>query len=291
VRASSGNAVRNSESPEQQLTKCRLQAHSRYGLQIPDEFVFAEEGAITATKADVLRRGFEDLLRGILARRFHLVISYDSKRLRRNELDALRLMDACRKAGVVLESTQEGTFDFSKRMDRNRYRFQTMVDVDDAEGKAEDSARGKRWAYAQGYWVAGLAPFGYRTAGVKGKTILERDEMAHHVTDAYRLYAEGWSLGKIRDELNRRGAWPRPSGRARKPWAGMGGISYLLRNPTYLGWTRWLDLLEDPRDPQWCAPYERRGEWPPLVEPDLWRRVQRRLAQQRQRFPGRPRRA
>lgn len=293
----SGKASEKAESPEQQLGYCQALA-GRDGARIGPAFVFAEEEAITATDPLVVRSGFQDLLRSIQAGLVATLYLWSLSRTWRNPVDAYWLAQACLAAGTLITTQEEGSFDLRKAGDMDRYNLYVFVHGSRARHDAEACARGKRHSFKHGYWAWGLAPYGYKAVGPQGQTRLEPDEHAHTVRQMFLWYAEGWSGGTIARELNRRGELPRPIRGARPSWARDGqGILHILRNRAYIGWNHWTPLLEDPLNPPrvpdvpfgdggW-APQSVVGGWPPLVDLDLWNRVQRRGAEQRKKHPGR----
>jgi site-specific DNA recombinase len=122
----------------------------------------------------------------------------------------------------------------------------------------------------QGGWPH-QAPLGYRNVRkpVGGRLVacIEPDpDLAHHIIAAFELYATGdWTLERLTAELAARGL--RNRGRRDYPPKplSLGGVAKLLANKAYVGLINWNGVLVQ-------------GQHQPLVSPELFQRVQDRLA-------------
>lgn len=101
----------------------------------------------------------------------------------------------------------------------------------------------------------------------------------------FEMAAEGKGVEDIARELNRRklpGPWARyPDGRVRKNgrrsaerWTGFGQVARILRNPAYCGQLRFWPKLDDNSGKRVAEPVVVEGAFEPLVDRDLWNRVQ-----------------
>lgn len=130
---------------------------------------------------------------------------------------------------------------------------------------------GKRRRAERGLWNGGVAPYGYRQEGQRDECRLVPEAAeAAIVCRIFEAYAAGQSQISILRGLNTQGV---PTRRGR-PWA-QGTLSAILCNPVYIGKIRHRDEVLE-------------GEHEPIIEADLWKRVEtlRRAADSR---PGRGR--
>jgi site-specific DNA recombinase len=136
--------------------------------------------------------------------------------------------------------------------------------------QAAEIRKGMTQKAKQGGWPH-QAPLGYRNIRkpVGGRLVacIEPDpDRAHHIVTAFELYASGdWTLERLTAELATRGL--RNRGRRDYPPKplSLGGVAKLLANKTYVGLIDWNGVLVP-------------GQHQPLVSPELFQRVQDRLA-------------
>jgi len=180
---------------------------------------------------------------------------------------------------------------------------------------------------AAGRWLGGRPNYGYRVvdtdlphpqrhkavAGIKLRTLVPDPDTAPIVQRIFEMFDQGIGYRSIATILEREGH-PSPGeiGPVRHPrsagvWGGS-AVRSILTNPRYLGHQvvgrqRRKDELLDPRDPaagttsrqHWQVPDEwvtsDEQTWPPLVEHELWERVNHRITNTRGPARRRPRAA
>ncbi|HEX9737388.1 MAG TPA: recombinase family protein, partial [Thermoanaerobaculia bacterium] len=138
--------------------------------------------------------------------------------------------------------------------------------------RSERTTAGMQEAIRRGRWVW-QAPLGYRNVvRPDGTKSIDPDErQAPLVVAAYELAATGlYSLGAIAERLHGRGLRGRRSGKALSAET----LRKLLRNPAHAGRLQ-------------CRTWdvERVGDWTPIVERELWVRVQAVLGRMPSRAP------
>ena len=118
----------------------------------------------------------------------------------------------------------------------------------------------------KGMWMGGFAPIGYLP---HERTLVVDEPNALRVREIFRLYLDLGCVGRLKEELDRR-AWMTPLRPTHGPAAGgrdfsRGHLYRILANAIYIGQIVHRDV-----------PYP--GQHPAIIDAELWRAVQERLA-------------
>ena len=186
--------------------------------------------------------------------RVHAVLVYDYSRLARNTAHHLEIRTRLNRHKIRLISiTQPVTDDpfgeFQETLHASLARLDNRI-------RAERTKAGMVAAVEQGRWCH-QAPVGYLNCGRNASPSLRPDpNCAALVAEAFDRVAGGEAAGVVHADLIRRGLTTR-RGRAVSRTA----FYVLLGNPVYAGELRTKLGVAT-------------GDWEPLVEPSIWRRVQ-----------------
>lgn len=257
VRVSTAEQVANMSLGNQER-ECRAFAQ-RNGLSVVR--VFREEGA-SATTMD--RPVLLHLVSFVTEPRNKIghVICFDASRFSRTGAEGIVLMNHLRdEFGVRLryvlgdmDDTPGGEFSLGvlalmARMD-NR-----MKEIRVRQGMAACAKQG-RWMHAP--------PYGFRRGNSEGPSLVPNEHTAPHIRDAFDLFSRGHlPLAEVAVQMGRRGM----RGRAGRPISPQ-TLRKRFLDRKYVGYmkTAFTDGLEI------------RGDWEPLVDDDVFARVQRVLA-------------
>ena len=256
-------------SPESQLKVIRDHA-KRAGFLIPDEYIFKDDGI--SGKSASRRPGFRLMIATAKegkAPPFSAIFVWKFSRFARNQEEAIMYKNLLRRRGVDVISISEPSTDspFSSLIERiiewmdEYYLINLAGEV--RRGMTEKATRGE---------AMGTAPFGYTC---RDKTFTP-NEHAATVRYIFERYAAGAGIRELARELGDRGVRTRRGNLPDNRW-----ISYILSNPAYIGKIRWST--------EGRANYDRAdyngdhvlvvdGRHPPIIDGDLWQRVQDRLA-------------
>ena len=143
-----------------------------------------------------------------------------------------------------------------------------------SENLSQEVFRGMRWAAMQGHFFGGKAPFGYTRVTVSDgarerPTLEESPEDAEIVREIFRRALDGWTLGDIVRDLNRRGLTKRG-----RPWT-KSAIRTILANECYTGVLVWGRTHKGVPAPD---PVRVEGAWPAIVSKAMFDKVQQDLS-------------
>ena len=256
-------------SPESQRKVIREYA-KRQGYIIPEEYVFEDEGI--SGKSASRRPGFRLMIAQAKEGKtppFSAIFVWKYSRFARNQEEAITYKGLLHRRGVDVISISEPSTDdpFSSLIERiiewmdEYYLINLATEV--RRGMKEKATRGE---------AMGTAPFGYTC---KSKTFVPNDDAAT-VRYIFERYAGGAGIRELARELGDKGIRTRRGNLPDNRW-----VSYILSNPTYIGKIRWST--------EGHANYDRAdyngdhvllvdGKHPPIIDGDLWQRVQDRLA-------------
>lgn len=264
LRASTpGQADRG--SLESQETAClRLIQQRGYLHHHRDVFADVMTGRVAGA-----RKSFYELLARLDQGDVQVLVSWDTKRLGRNWVDSAILARTCRARGVRIENAEGGAYDLDDPHDRFMLQVLNAADELNAAQILANLARGRETCRGRGNWTQGPAPFGYVIQGERARKVLQPVEPAASIVRrVFDLYDGGRTANQIAHQLQHEGV-PCPRNR----W-GPDNVGKILDRPAYVG------ILE--HDGQWI-----RGQHPPLIDRDLWDRVQERRRARRAKYPGR----
>ena len=256
-------------SPESQLKAIRDYA-KRAGYLIPDEYIFKDDGISgrSASRRPEFRLMIATAKEG-KAPPFSAIFVWKFSRFARNQEEAIMYKNLLRRRGVDVISISEPSTDspFSSLIERiiewmdEYYLINLAGEV--RRGMTEKATRGE---------AMGTAPFGYTC---RDKTFTP-NEHAATVRYIFEQYAAGAGIRELARELGDRGVRTRRGNLPDNRW-----ISYILSNPAYIGKIRWST---EGRANYGRADYNGDhvllvdGRHPPIIDGDLWQRVQDRLA-------------
>lgn len=216
------------------------------------------------------REAFDSMMLDASRKKFDKIIVFSFSRSFRNTRDALNcnheLLD---KYGIMIESVIE------------------RIDMSDPHGKfsgtnlfamhelqsditAAHVRSGMYFAAQQGYYLGGFAPFGYElyetgefTRGKERKKYRPNPEEAAIVREMFELYADGFSLNFVQTSMKMKGVKGR-----RGDVMGQQTIARILKNEFYIGTREYSVKGYEPLKIENCVP--------PIIDRDLWDRVQAR---------------
>ena len=209
------------------------------------------------------RQIFMEMLSYIEIHKINIIICEKVDRLTRNLKDAVDINDWLNanperhvhfvKEGVVLDRD-------SKSNEKFIWNIKVAVAQYYIDNLSEEVKKGQKEKLAQG-WLPTTPPVGYKTIGDKGHKIhIIDDEKAPLVRKMFADYDSGnCSLRTLTVKMELAGLRNRYGKKIV-----MSRIHELIQNPFYIGKNRWNGILTQ-------------GEHEPLIEKDLFDRVQRRL--------------
>lgn len=212
------------------------------------------------------RPGLQKLLGDVASRKVDIIVIYKVDRLTRSLADFAKIVDVLDGAGASFVSITQ-SFNTTTSMGRltlnmllSFAQFEREVTSERIRDKIAASKR-------KGLWMGGPVPLGYE---VRDRKLVVNEAEAETVRHIMRRYCELDSVRELVAELRRDGVVTKVQNRASGPHKGgipfaRGALYHLLKNRIYLG-----EIVHK------GSAYP--GEHSPLVEPDLWHRVQRTLA-------------
>ena len=240
----SGRQQKEEQTIGSQLVECR-QAATSWGLEVPKDWVFTDEGYTGAT----LVRPALERLRDLAAQvPLEVVICYSPDRLARKLAYQTLLIDEFNKAGTEVRFVKARKVETPE--DEMLLQFQGMMAEYERALIMERTRRGKAFRARAGVVnVLGGAPFGYRyirrTDVSEARYQIIEDE-AHIVRQMFRRYAEEQvSIGELARWLTAEGI-PTRTGKDR--WD-RSVIWLMLKNPAYVGRAAYLKTGTTDRRP------------------------------------------
>lgn len=257
-------------SPESQLRLIQEYA-KREGYIIPSEYVYQDEG-ISGKRADK-RPAFMLMVATAKEKEhpFDTIFVWKYSRFARNQEESLVYKNLLKRNGVSVRSISEPSSDdnpFSGLIESiiswmdEYYVINLANEV--RRGMTEKARRGE---------AMGKPPFGYR---VENK-ILVPNEDAETVRWIFEQFVSGRSKRSIVSELRDAGVTFKSDGPP-DPY----GVSYILRNPAYIGKTRWSAQQHGKyRSSDYIANMDDTaiadGKHDPIISRELWDAAQARL--------------
>lgn len=212
------------------------------------------------------RPAYQELLDAIRSGEIDAVVAWHPDRLHRRTLELEEFIEVVNANGVAIQTVQSGLVDLSTPSGRAVAKTLGTWAQYESEHKADRlKAKHKQLAeQGRGLW-GHTVPFGYRyekaEADRSGRVLVD-PAAAKWVRHVFESFAEGASIASLKNELNERGV---KGQRGKKLWYA-NHVSRMLDNPVYAGLRNYQGELTP-------------GTWKPIVDDDLWQRVQtRRLA-------------
>ncbi|MBO5060975.1 MAG: recombinase family protein [Clostridia bacterium] len=254
-------------SPQSQLEKIRDYAQ-KIGYSVPEELVFMDEGI--SGKSTKKRDGFNRMICAAKEkpRRFDTILVWKFSRFARNREDSIVYKSMLRKElGIRVISVSEDVGD-----DKMSVLFESMIEAMDeyySINLAEEVKRGMTERIRRGQ-VCAVAPFGYF---MENKKLVVKEDEAEIIRGVFEAFAGGESMVSIARRLNNMGICTHRGGKIENRT-----VEYWLNNPVYSGKVRWNPNGKTPRY-HWndSGIIVTDGEHEPIVENELWERVQQRI--------------
>jgi len=233
---------------------------------LPDRY---DDGGYSGGSMD--RPALDRLLHDIDRGKIDCVVVYKVDRLSRSLMDFARIMETFEKHQVSFVSV---TQQFNTTHSMGRLTLNILLSFAQFEREIiGERIRDKLAAQARkGKWTGGAPVLGYDVdrSGPSPRLVINAKEAAR-VREIFRMYLEESSLLPVVKELARRG-WANKL-RVTKKGRTLGGRPFdkatlwvLMTNPIYAGKIRYKDELHD-------------GEHEPIIEPDVFDQVQKKLKQ------------
>lgn len=262
-------------SPESQLKLIQKYAKDHEYI-VPDEYIFYDDGI--SAKSVKKRKEFNRMI--ALAKSdekpFSAIFVWKFSRFARNQEESIVYKSLLKKKGVSVVSVSEPIADevFGSLIERiiewmdEYYLIRLSGEV--KRGMIEKASRGE---------PVSIAPFGYE---IKDKKLIPNSD-APYVSDIFNAYLNGAGQREIARNLALKGIKTRRGNAPDNRF-----VDYILNNPVYIGKIRWSTdgKAASRRD------YSNKnimivdGEHEPIIDLDLWNKVQERL-QETKRLYGR----
>ena len=214
------------------------------------------------------RPGLQRLLDDIKAQRVRVIVVYKVDRLTRSLADFAKLVELFDAHGVSFVSV---TQQFNTTSSMGRLTLNVLLSFAQFEREVTGERIRDKIAASKrkGMWMGGFAPLGY----VPHERTLAIDEpQATRVREIFQRYLDLGSVWTLEGELKDRG-WTTPARQGRRPGGGRpfsrGHLYRILANPIYIGRIAHKELVHP-------------GLHQPIIELDVWERVQAQLAQNAQ---------
>jgi DNA invertase Pin-like site-specific DNA recombinase len=215
------------------------------------------------------RPGLKQLLADVKSGNVDVIVLYKVDRLTRSLADFARIVEVLDGAGASFVSVTQS---FNTTTSMGRLTLNVLLSFAQFEREVTgERIRDKVAASkAKGMWMGGVVPLGYN---VDSRKLVIDQEQAASVRTIFQLYTELKSTGELSDELHRRGI----TTRARTLSSGAcygggrfsrGALATMLQNRVYIGEVEHREQVYA-------------GEHQPIIERELWDRVQQLLAANR----------
>ena len=261
-------------SPDSQLAAIRRYAKAN-DILLPDEFVFIEQDGISGRKAEK-RPEFQRMIgtAKIKPKPFDVVLLWKFSRFARNREDSIVYKSMLRKQlGIEVISISENVGD-----DKMSVIFEAMIEAMDeyySINLAEEVKRGMTEKAKRGEALS-IAPLGYKLVNKR----LEIDpDKAEIVKSVFVKYCEGATLRGIAEWLNDIGIRTKRGNMIENRT-----IEYWLCNPVYNGYIRWTPTGKTHRNYNNPDSIIAKGTHTPIIDDELWNKVQERIKAQKAKY-------
>ena len=199
---------------------------------------------------------------------FEVILVWKFSRFTRKREHAVAFKSMLRRKGIRVVSITEQADDTPT----GRLLEAIIESVDEfySENLAQEVTRGMREAASRGFFLASMAPFGYKRIkvkdGAKERPTLEVDPTAAPVVkEIFQSSLSGSGLKEICKDLNDRGI----TNKGRRWYKS--GLAYLLRNEAYTGTAVWGRTVKGKKA---SDPVRVEEAWPALVSREVFDAVQ-----------------
>lgn len=230
------------------------------------------------------RPAMQEMLEDATKKKFNMVISWKINRISRKLADAIKIVDILEQHGITYRSYSEP---FETHTPAGKMQFQMMALIGEFERStiAQNVKMGMCAKARSGEWCGGVPPLGYKWVLMEGtehsarkKSRLAIDETeAETVRLIYELYASGKGYKAIVNQINKEGYKTKLGNQF-----SVAQIRTILTNPVYIGKVRYnvrRDWNEKRRHNINPEPIVVDGIHDPIIEQELWERVQNMMSQ------------
>ena len=261
-------------SPDSQLKAIRDYARKN-DMILPEEFIFVDEG-ISGRKA-AKRPEFMKMIgtAKIKPKQFDVILLWKFSRFARNREDSIVYKSMLRKQcriEVISISEQLGE-------DKTSILIEALIEAMDeyySINLAEEVRRGMTEKAQRGE-VVSTPPFGY---DVKDNVFVPNPETAPIVKMIFNKYLSGRGCLEIAKELNTMGIRTKYGNK----WENR-GVEYVLRNVVYTGKLTWTPVKSKTRDYKNEATIITQGKHEPIIEQEIFDKVQEMILEKKKLFP------
>lgn len=222
---------------------------------------------------DMKRPELQRMLEGIKNRIFDCVLIYRLDRLTRSVVDLHELLKTFEKYDVKFKSATE-SYDTTTATGRLFITLVASMAQWERENLGERVSFGMEEKAREGKWTVSMAPYGY---DLKENKLTINEAEASVVKEIFELYSTG-QFGQlvVARKLNDRGL----RSRAGVPFNG-NSVRYMLANPIYIGTMRYNFRVRKENY------FEVENSAPPIVESDVFHRVQEIIQRRTSQHPRR----
>lgn len=261
-------------SPDSQLKAIRDYARKN-DMIMPEEFIFVDEG-ISGRKA-AKRPEFMKMIgtAKIKPKQFDVILLWKFSRFARNREDSIVYKSMLRKqCGIEVISISEQLGE-----DKTSILIEALIEAMDeyySINLAEEVRRGMTEKAQRGE-VVSTPPFGY---DVKDNVFVPNPETAPIVKMIFNKYLSGRGCLEIAKELNTMGIRTKYGNK----WENR-GVEYVLRNVVYTGKLTWTPVKSKTRDYKNEATIITQGKHEPIIEQEIFDKVQEMILEKKKLFP------
>lgn len=261
-------------SPDSQLEKIREFA-KRNDMLLPEDNIFLEEDGVSGRKA-AKRLQFQRMISIAKSKPkpFDVILVWKFSRFARNREDSIVYKSMLRKQlGIEVVSVSENIGD-----DKMSVITEAIIEAMDeyySINLGEEVKRGMTEKAKRGEWNS-IAPFGYK---LENKQLVIHEEQAEIIREVFVRYVNGWGHKRLAMWLNSIGVRTNRGGVIENRT-----VEYWLNNPVYHGYVRWTPTGRTRRDYHNPDSIIEKGTHTPIVDEQLWQDVQKRLAEQKERY-------
>ncbi|MDD9971737.1 MAG: recombinase family protein [Myxococcales bacterium] len=303
IYARFSSEMQSPRSIDDQVRECREYAE-RQGWEV----VLVEKDAAVRAGASAGRLGYHRLLRAAREGSFQVLLFEEVSRFSRDFLEGLHELGALHAMGVRVADTKTGMMDLDSMAGQLQAAVSFAQSQAETKRLGERSKRGLRGQTEKKFSSGGRPAFGLRREPVFSETEADVDGRpvrvgvrfvpdpvtAPVVRRVFEMFDAGVTKRAIAHTLNREGVPTRDAGRVYDgrvntgTWAAA-SIKRILENTIYIGVRRWNEHSRTgPKLPQSGKKALRRNQTgvitvrdfvEPIIERELWDRVQRRVAE------------
>ena len=261
-------------SPDSQLKAIRDYARKN-DMILPEEFIFVDEG-ISGRKA-AKRPEFMKMIgtAKIKPKQFDVILLWKFSRFARNREDSIVYKSMLRKqCGIEVISISEQLGE-----DKTSILIEALIEAMDeyySINLAEEVRRGMTEKAQRGE-VVSTPPFGY---DVKDNVFVPNPETAPIVKMIFNKYLSGRGCLEIAKELNTMGIRTKYGNK----WENR-GVEYVLRNVVYTGKLTSTPVKSKTRDYKNEATIITQGKHEPIIEQEIFDKVQEMILEKKKLFP------